>query len=210
LDQEISMMKQLLVCITAAALLAAAPGCKLEPEVESEELAPGQTDEPIMLQLVEVRVWAADRGAQLGRADRDETILAAAAAGQGSTRATAPKVVNDRRVIAPVSQIIEVTDGQRIAGETRIALPRSARSRLGAWDPGDVTMRVCMARDGMPVNVAIVHGSGFAGADDRVKDAIMKTWRYQPYRARGEPVPVCQRITFRYELHHPDSKPVLF
>jgi hypothetical protein len=203
-------MKQILACVTAAAVFGgAAPGC--DPErAEHEASAPGQPDGHIVLELVEVRVWAADRGEQLGQRGQAERTMAAAAAGEGSMGATAPKVVENRQEAAPVGQILEVTDGQRVAGETRIALPRSARSKLDAWDQNDVTMRVCMSRDGMPVNVAILSGSGFAGADDRVKDTIMKTWRYQPYRANGDPIPVCQRITFRYELHHADSKPVLF
>jgi hypothetical protein len=204
-------MKQSLAWMTAVTVLhGAVLGCQPEVGAGSEELSPGQRAEPIVLELVEVRVWAADRGALPGQRHQEARTLVAAATGEGSTGVTAQKVVADRQEAAPVGTIVEVTDGERVAGETRLALPRSTRSTLRAWEPSEVTMRVCMSRDGMPVNVAILSGSGFAGADDRVKDTIMKTWRYQPYRANGDPIPVCQRITFRYELHHADSKPVLF
>jgi hypothetical protein len=197
--------------MTAAVLcVGATQGCHSQSgaDDDSADYRPGQTDDPIVLQLVEVRVWEADRGVELGKGSGEQRILAAAARGEGM--AGAPKVVQSRQEVTPVGQILEVTDGERIAGETRIALPRSAESKLSAWDPGDVTMRVCMSSEGMPVNVAIVGGSGFAEVDDRVKDTILKTWHYQPYRANGEPIPVCQRITFRYELRNLESKPVLF
>jgi hypothetical protein len=201
------MMKQSLAWMTAVTLLqGAVPGCQPGPGIGSDELPPGQTAEPIVLDLVEVRVWAADRGVSLGQRHQEARTLIAAATGEGSTGVTAPKVVADRQETAPVGTIVEVTDGERVAGETRLALPRSTRSTLRAWEPSEVTMRVCMSRDGMPVNVAILDGSGLVEADEGVKDTILKTWRYQPYRANGDPIPVCQRVTFRYELRLADSK----
>ena len=63
----------------------------------------------------------------------------------------------------------------------------------------DVAVKLCLSAAGEPTSVAFLRGTGFPAADDKIR-AEMNAWRYRPYRADGQAVPVCMAINFVYLL----------
>jgi hypothetical protein len=215
--------------MTAVALFAGPTlGCKSEKTKEAEVEAPAtvETDEPFVLHLVEVTVREVERD----QTAADQQVTATAGQDDGEMKPLsharkelqqlektvdelAPRVAENLEEAADFGNFIEVTDGVRISGEKKIELPRSVKVKMDAWDQteADITTRVCVSTEGVPTSVVVLDSSGFDEADQKVKETILNTWRYRPYLANGQPIPVCERITFRYQLPHADTtKPVLF
>ena len=112
------------------------------------------------------------------------------------TKVVAPPPPVKPQVVAPA-----MMEGQRIAGNKHILLPDSARQVLAAQGTRrlDVAVKLCLSAAGEPTSVAFLRGTGFPAADDKIR-AEVNAWRYRPYRADGQAVPVCMAINFVYLL----------
>jgi protein TonB len=67
-------------------------------------------------------------------------------------------------------------------------------------EQGTVTLRVLVARDGVPANVSLERSSGYTHLD-RAALATVKGWRFVPAQERGEPIEawLLVPIVFRLE-----------
>jgi periplasmic protein TonB len=74
--------------------------------------------------------------------------------------------------------------------------PESARRR---GQQGRVILRVSVAPDGDPVQVAVGHSSGFTSLDDAALDAVRR-WRFVPAMQNGHPVQAVAEVPVLFRL----------
>ena len=88
----------------------------------------------------------------------------------------------------------------RIAGEkhivpsdlTRTEIQRAGRTVLRG------SFRVCIATSGQIARVDLLHSTGFADYDAKIRSTIEAGWRYRPFVINAVAVPACTVVTFVY------------
>ncbi len=81
---------------------------------------------------------------------------------------------------------IAVTPPSFSAAYLRNPAPRYPLAARRAGEQGTVTLRVLIARDGLPARVELEKSSGSSHLDTAAREAV-KTWRFEPARRGAEP-----------------------
>jgi TonB family protein len=58
---------------------------------------------------------------------------------------------------------------------------------------------LCVSAAGAPTSVQLLKPSDYEDANERILSDIRK-WRFRPYLLGGQPVPVCTRVVFVYQM----------
>ena len=94
----------------------------------------------------------------------------------------------------------EVLQGRRVSGTEQIHPSDSVRMQIyrDGQDRLLGIFKMCIDKTGRISSVKVLKSIGYPAYDDELIGA-MKKWRYLPYRAGKEPVPVCTKIDFVYQ-----------
>ena len=101
----------------------------------------------------------------------------------------------------PIDIPAHALDGTRVSGNAQIQPPAPvlmAMSRDGTHRLQG-TIKICIDRRGQVSSVDILDSTGHESYDSKLLNE-MRSWRYRPYQANGEAIPVCSSITFIYVL----------
>jgi hypothetical protein len=106
-------------------------------------------------------------------------------------------------VVPPPPELVapQVIAGLRISGDTQVhpsdvtkmEMLRDGHQRIVG------TFKVCLTADGSVQSIGLVASTHYAAYDALLTDAI-RGWRYRPYVAGGNAIPVCGVTTFVYVI----------
>ena len=65
---------------------------------------------------------------------------------------------------------------------------------------GTVLLCVLVDAGGKPIKVVLERGSGYPLLDRSAREQVLASWRFQPARVRGQPVPAWARVPIRFDL----------
>jgi len=85
---------------------------------------------------------------------------------------------------------------RKLPSNPEVPYPPEARARR---QQGNVLLKVQLDAEGLVRHVSVARSSGFASLDQAALDTV-RTWRFEPARLRGEPVPIEVTVPVRFTV----------